>query len=133
MQLGPIQKEWVRQLKAHPEWQLSGKLGRSTSDGCKYCCLGLGLVVLAEKGLCQLNWEPNNDGFLLRESSFSSATLLVDFKKLGLRDHVGSLLLHDDTERHLSSLSAMNDHGITWIQIANFIEQNPELVFTKSV
>lgn len=62
------------------------------------------------------------------------------YDELGLYSDVGSFdalyegdLLYKGEELKCSSLEEMNDGGYTWPQIAEFIRENPKVVFSKSV
>lgn len=142
MGLGPIQKEWVKSLREHPERQIEGQLGLKTEDGKDYkaCCLGEGLCVLLRlEGLDPLLHFRSSDNLLLDNSEHN---YLLDgtAKRLGLHNGRGALKDGSDGEEELRritgsySLSGTNDSGkMTWPEIADFIEKYPESVFTKSV
>lgn len=128
MKLGPLQQEWVDRLRAHPERQLEGSLGKKYHDGSyKACCLGECSMMLAEKGLVNGEWyngfwfDGDLDGYLSNES----------VETIGLRDGEGDLI--GVRIEGYSVLSVANDSGVTWPEIADFIEAHPEAVFTKSV
>ncbi len=138
--LGPIQTEWVKTLREHPERQLKGSLGKNTEDGLKLCCLGQGLlVVLESEGKAPL-WV---DGKLLditsTGSNYSDSQCLgYSYEKLGLKDKTG--VFYKDKRVEIAgstSLAALNDgHGdyeMDWYKIADVIEQNPELIFSHSL
>lgn len=157
-ELGPLQKMWVAALRAHPERQGRGYLGRLNKDSrtlhttgdYRACCLG-------ELHLCyhRLNNLPlplDDSGSIFDQSDRNPADgsysfLSSSYKRYGLRDEYGSFsvarCMSDGIVRHfghmdigsfyVSSLSQANDNGATWIEIADFIENNPEVVFTHSV
>ena len=108
LELGPIQKQWTAALRSGEYPQ-----GRSymVCNG-KYCCLGVA-------ARC---FELDHDRFYLTNKSW---------EKLGLRDSDGAFAY--TPELTYGSLAQMNDKGISFAEIADFIEQNPDLVFTHSV
>ena len=108
IELGPIQKQWVAALRSGEYPQ-----GRNfmVCNG-KYCCLGVATKCF---GL-------DHDRFYLTNKSWES---------LGLRDSDGAFA-HTLGTKHVS-LARMNDRGIPFAEIADYIEQNPGLVFTHSV
>lgn len=114
MQLGPMQQKFVDALRS--EKYIQGRLQLYNEDLDSYCCLGVANVV------CGLKEE--NEIFLDNT-----------YEKLGLRSRYGSF--HKDifirTDKYISLLQ-MNDEGkLTFKEIADFIEQNPEVVFSGSV
>lgn len=125
--LGPIQTEWIKQLRDHPQWQGKSTLGWKNKGGFKMCCLGLlGQI----SGTCAFD-----DGGCLKE--------LIDGKPVGNDDFLENTYtlvgLHSDTGVILgspefqTSLVSLNDSsGGTWADIADLVEANPERVFNKS-
>lgn len=138
MELGPIQKEWIKSLREHPERQMSGHLGAKSEDGKNYkaCCLGEGLCMLRRlEGKDPLNFfEP---GGRLLDNVEHNYLIPETADKLGLHDGKGQLkgeVAYIQARGHrLYSLSSANDTGMTWPEIADFIEKYPDSVFTKSV
>lgn len=131
MELGPIQKQWVAELRAHPEQQLRGTLGSKQLSGEEQmCCLGKGGLIA---GVCK--W--NGSKLETKGNRFNSVHLLSDntYKKLGLYSEMGKLkekIIFKDIE--FWSLANLNDNNaVTWLDIANIIEKNPENVFAESV
>lgn len=101
------------------------------------CCLGelhiIGCRMLGTplpiKGTAIAEWTGNG---------IITSVLQVSYKKYGLRSKAGGFrdsIIHKIGEVNASSLSLAeaNDAGASWIEIAEFIEDNPEVVFTKSV
>ena len=119
MELGTNQKIWVEALKSGKYSQCSGMLVQHNSDGERYCCLGV-----ADK-----LFELNPKSF---ENLFGS-----NFKEvLGLRGDNGEfafLFTIEQNGREYKSLTEMNDDGISFEDIADFIESTPDLIFTHSV
>lgn len=139
MELGTLQKAWVKSLREHPERQSHAKLGQihnRETNNYTACCLGeLKLVY------CQLNNLPlpfNEDGYITDSSGASSGSsqsyLVGSWEKFGLRSDGGKIMVSMEKDgRSFPSLAHANDGGITWAEIADYIEANPENVFTKSV
>jgi hypothetical protein len=125
-EMGPVQKAWVKSLREHPERQAKGYLGDGTPDDYKACCLGELLVRASGFNLCP---SPFVNGRILDggDPDGSSRILRTFYKKVGLHSDQGSIIYS------LTSLGEMNDNGVTWPKIADFIEANPEKVFSKSV
>lgn len=132
---GPIQKEWLKTLRKHPERQLKRNLGIMTENNIQMCCLGQlgvlkGCLSWLEglpggvKVLCDMNEEGN-----IEFKSYPN----YSWKVLGLNNHAGSPSvekLEDGTE--LTTLAAMNDGDYTWPQIADHVEKYGHYYFTKS-
>jgi hypothetical protein len=117
MKLGPLQKKWVKTLKAHPERQLNGRLGKIVKGQEMMCCLGQAGVIA---GTCK--WK----GALLLDGP-EYYTLDNSYENMGLIDETGSI----KGGPSLADLNDDDDH--TWPEIAYLIEAAPELFFTKSV
>ena len=129
MKLGPNQKKWIAALRANPEEQIRGFLGKTTDDDKKgFCCLGKGCDVLGI-GI----WE---DSIFFVEGV---RAFLPEYprKQLGLVDYSGTAKVshHEKLNELYSSfsLSEMNDEGKTWSEIADILEKHPEAFFFKSV
>lgn len=143
MKLGPIQEKWVKSLEKNQDRQTTGQLGfkcELKDDGTYYaCCLGEGGLIA---GVC--SWDPkgnlvvkdNNTGKPLKHMNMTLEN--YSYKALGLHDGSGGLrkrveIFVGETQKTFSRLSDMNDSGVSWRQIAQFIRQNPTLVFTHPV
>lgn len=137
--LGPHQRAWVRALRSGEFQQTKNYLNVITSyeedTPVGLCCLGVASMVANVPYRDQ-----NSDGCILREfgpadgksdkdRSFSVAPqMTIDW--LGLRDSNGTFAtIHYEGTK--DCLSGMNDRGMTFDQIADFIEANPEEVFTR--
>lgn len=147
-EMGPLQKFWLKSLREHPERQIDGILGQKdpdNKDGYFACCLG-------ELLLCDARFNSKplpfvGDIIVDKDPSVKDEDIDIDnveqdedcmlsfsYEKYGLRNMGGELakpVTIDD--KTLNSLVEMNDSGISWTLIANYIEQNLENVFTKSV
>lgn len=111
-ELGPNQKKVVEALR-------SGKYKQGRAFLCfidLYCCLGIMNEIL------ELD---ESDDYYLRNT----------YEKIGLYSHKGELKqsFRDDNDNIFSSLSAMNDYGWNFNQIADYIEQNPSNVFSSAI
>lgn len=123
---GSIQRQWLKNLKEHPERQMKQQLAkRDRNDEYHACCLGEYLIYYNRIKSHKKIWIDNEiyDGE-------STGFLNSSWKKLGLNGMKGELLR--PCEKY-SSLSSMNDYGMTWSEISEYVEQNFENVFTKSI
>lgn len=120
--MGPLQKRWIKRLKAHPERQIIGQLGKGNKKEYKACCLG-------EAGLMLGTCEFDDEG-ILRDNDTGEKEVLLSYKDIGLRSSNGQCLSGDDEPMVL--LTHLNDDGDhTWTDIAYIIEAAPELFFTE--
>ena len=132
---GPIQKEWLKTLRKHPERQLKKNLGIMTENNIQMCCLGqLGVLkgclswLEGHSGTLKVLYDVGEDG-----NTESKSYPSYSYKTLGLNNHVGSpsvKKLEDGTE--LTALASMNDGAYTWPQIADHVEKYGHYYFTKS-
>lgn len=144
MELGPIQKQWIADLRTYPERQYTNRLGILQPGGIvRLCCLGQGLVTLkggvaeafridetAIKDLTETFclFDFNSSGFP------ESGELVGSYSLLGLRDMVGSFTEPFNFDGYnIYTLTDANDSGMSWSEIADFMEKNPEKVFVHSV
>ena len=132
-ELGPLQKMWLEQLRKHPERQISHCLGYGTPKEYKACCLGeLHLCAhrLANK---KLPFDSNNR--ICDDSIYG--TLSYSYEQYGLNSSVGQSVKEFTTsfieDKSFYTLAQANDGGVSWPEIADIIEKNPENFFTKSV
>lgn len=117
MVLGQNQKLWVEALRSGEYEQCTNEL--CTNDGAGtnyYCCLGVA------NELFNLNAQDNET---LDGTNYAEV--------LGLFDSEGAIQGDEDELESLSLLEMNDSDGKSFIEIANFIEANPELVFTKSI
>ena len=137
MELGNLQKEWIKSLREHPERQISGTLGRKHDDDYLACCLGE-LLMTAYR----FNYIDNpfgdkhyNDTCLVNGGN--TGTIERDYDEFGLYSCAGTFKNGQQINiknNGYISLAGMNDsENMTWLEIADFIEQNPEIVFSKSI
>lgn len=160
MKLGPLQKIWIKSLRDNPEKQEGGSLAifKDKDDIFNYkaCCLGEYLLCklrmdnLDIKKRLTARFSPEV-GFSLRDikdfnevdnkyCNIGSTGTLTNYKSLKLRSIVGyvdqSKVKGDNPFLKVAcsySLAELNDNGISWPEIADFIENNPEAVFTGSL
>ena len=141
MELGKIQKAWIADLRKYPERQMTGMLGKKNIETgeIKACCLGQALLTLCEiKDI-----EPifSDDSSLCDISSPDFPR--YSYTELGLIGERGDLLYQVSSdsfsrdsklgkEKKYYSLSEMNDGGLTWSDIADYIETHPENIFKES-
>jgi hypothetical protein len=134
MELGKIQKAWIASLRKHPERQMVNSLGKGGPRDYKACCLGEYLITE-----CRVKKKrtPFNNGYLFDSSINDTGSLCNSYERLGLSgrngDFINSVSIKEGKISNHLSLATANDSGVTWPEIADFIEANPENVFTKSV
>lgn len=140
MKLGKLQKAWIENLRKYPERQTINILGEKVGNSYKACCLGELLITS-----CRLKSKrfPFNDKGELVDgtNAFSDSILHKSYSSFGLKDRQGSFnpgaffggVKIKGYVKHFASLANMNDNGVTWLEIADFVESNPSLVFDKSV
>lgn len=64
----------------------------------------------------------------------NTSLLELSFEELGLRDDNGALKKETIIKgTPYSNLANMNDNGISWPEIAKYVEKHPKNVFTKSI
>ena len=136
MELGKIQKQWIADLRKYPERQIKNKLGEKNEKGViTACCLGQALLTYCELEGIKPVWEfsiPHNNSFL-SDFLHSEMSLVSSHNKLGLITSNGNLLKSTIiNDQKFITLSQMNDYGLTWLEIADYIESNPENVFKES-
>jgi hypothetical protein len=130
MELGEIQKAWIKSLRENGHRQYKNGLGFKESDDEYFaCCLGEGLCVLKK-------FKGENIPFIegVLQDGGDKEVLARSYEELGLINSKGELkesIVINGIER--DSLAELNDLAFSWAEIADYIEQNPENVFTKSV
>lgn len=130
MKLGPIQTQWIANLKAHPERQLSDYLGQGDIKDYKACCLGELLIC---KHKAQRKKVPFVDGFLWSASNSANANAIIEnYQSLGLYTNSGHIREDVRAEYPKTCLALLNDEYLTWPEIAELVEANPDHFFTKS-
>jgi len=131
MKLGKLQGAWIQSLKKNPERQMSSQLGNGAPKCYTACCLGELHIVhhkLSKKKL------PFDNG-ALRDGKHGTI-LGNSWRKYALRDSSGAFktpVMLEDKDEKCVSLANMNDRGVTWTQIAEYVENNLDNVFTESI
>ena len=127
-EFGPIQLQWLESLENNGHRQGRRKLGtRDHLNPYEYtaCCLGeLGLI----GGVC--HWRGDGDLVTNNTETPSIGLLVGVHEQVGLRTVSGATV---GGYEHYTSLSVMNDDGMTWKQIAERVRKTPEQFFFKSV
>jgi len=96
------------------------------------CCLGQAVVTMKEfYGINPISKFINQEEGRILFDERSDTELDKSWKELGLYDCDGGFRNRESIKPY-ASLVQMNDEGATWPEIADFIEENPEIVFTES-
>lgn len=119
-----LQLEWLEALESGQYEQCEGKL----YDGTGYCCLGVAERI-RDPNSSKLN--PERPSFTLDDEGVNAYSLIGDCGEL--KDTLCMGTLDEDGEELIAeSLAVLNDSfGWTFKQIAEFIRENPEQVFTN--
>lgn len=121
MKLGPLQIKWIEFLRNNPGKQGKGCLGKIKEGVEQMCCLGAaGLIA----GVC--HWD--GDALVTSENNilFLSGNA---YKSIGLRNVSGKSVDGNNDK----CLSYLNDEKMTWPEIADLLEENPDEYFTHSI
>lgn len=100
------------------------------------CCLGAGAIICG-KGEWKKDGKTGNSWIAC--PAMNSICLDEETRiALGLYDTAGKHRDSHNSEEdpdieYTNSLAYMNDHGMTWPQIADILEANPEYYFKRSV
>ncbi len=132
--LNGFQKQWIAALRSGDFQQCRGSLCQVKEDRLSFCCLGVACEMVA-----------NMDVGIRRVQK--STRITFDGEFAGLPPNVWPLLKVGSSEGtfktpvifhapcadvEISSLIGLNDSlGWTFSQIADYVEQNPENVFTE--
>ena len=132
MELGEVQKAWIKSLRDHPERQTIHKLGEKITgtDDYEACCLGEGLCVYNIINKLPLPFDKHG----VIRSGIERLVLSEDYQKLGLYNSSGAFkgsIIYKGIDYF--SLGHMNDSGVTWPEIADIMKQNSSLIFKESV
>jgi hypothetical protein len=125
--LGVLQRAWVEDLKKYPERQTINSLGTIKNDVIKVCCLGQALITKARFD----NKNVKLEGCVIvdpKDSIKNTKCLKKSYQDFGLRSSVGTIDNYDNL-----FLTSMNDSSKSWLEIAKFIENHPEDVFTHKI
>ena len=143
MKLGTIQKAWIKSLRENPERQTKSRLVKKTENGYKACCLGELLITECRLSDKPFPFNDITDEIFDEHKINYTGELHKDYKVLsGSRERFGLFSRAGEFKDNkkvsingtiFSCLSEMNDGELTWVEIADFVEKNPDLVFSKSV
>lgn len=148
-ELKELRKQWIADLRKYPERQMRNSLGIKTNDKIQACCLGQLLITecnFNKRDIDSLFKASYDDPYfhIMRDGiNDSSSTLSHSYSRLGLNSATGSLkhsaiikngkilVTHRQGYQDVhNTLASLNDVGdCTWSMIADFIEENPNLVF----
>lgn len=117
--LTELQEKWLQALESG-EYQ-QGQINLRSVDN-KFCCLGVGCEVIG------LTARLTHDDYLYDDKVSVAPQALI--KALNLHDEYGRIPGAKISHEH-SSLTKMNDNGMSFKDIAAFIRANPELVFKQ--
>lgn len=127
-ELGPIQRDWVRALRSGKYKQCKSTLTKlEGSKKVGHCCLGVLCELALKKGV-ELETTPSEeqDDALQYEDEYIFLPAKVR-KWAALRENDGDYAYDKD------SLAGQNDSGTSFKKIADVIEENAALIFTRSV
>jgi hypothetical protein len=133
MELTELHKEWIADLRRYPERQGKNYLAlRDNKDNIiQACCLGQLLLTAERLGLHTCIW----DNTRLVSDRENNCTSLNRYKTFGLVNTIGGFKLPMQVCNPIrvvyNSLADANDAGVSWLEIADFIEQNPDKVFVE--
>lgn len=143
MELGPIQKQWVADLRAHGARQGVGVLGQKNAEGnwSRMCCLGQLHLTACEMNGGEVALTPKDFMHTLSPTGKRDIGELHNYKDYGLRSSLGVLeksvksgdieYFEEGTLGYWTSLAEFNDEGVSWANIARYIEEHPDNVFTE--
>lgn len=132
IELGPIQKAWIKSLREHPERQKPTLLGSGNIKDYKACCLGEALICYNRAKKKKL---PFKDGCIVSHfEGINSKRAILNYSKLGLNGDLGEFSKNITYKgNYYRSLADLNDRHVTWPEIASIIEKHKDKLFTKSV
>lgn len=135
-ELGPFQKEWIKNLKENPNRQTTSCLGSKLGGDYQACCLGEGLVTYHKMMNLPEPFIESNLAHKYKEISDGNSYcyLNASWSLLGLVCEKGSLINKKlPINGKFTSLAEANDGGANWAEIAEYMENNPENIFVKSI
>jgi len=120
-------KEWIQYLKDNPDKQHPHHLGRvdDNDEIIEACCLGV-KQFLVEGMACVVNKQIHCGG-----SNMLLAEFYVAHHLRGSEGQFLSPFPHKELNRIFISLADMNDHGVPWTEIAEYIENNVDNIFVN--
>jgi hypothetical protein len=130
--LGPLQKEWVRCLRSKAFKQTRGCLfrldGVAKGETIPNCCLGVACLVAEANGVTLQFVDVRSQLIVNGKGSVLPEPVV---EKMRFHNHWGFLhspIVTDDNQTCVE-LTEANDNGVTFKEIADFVEANPEAVF----
>jgi hypothetical protein len=117
-----LKKKWLEALRSGEYKQGQGCLRKSTSEGDKFCCLGVLTDIVIKNNLAPLHWASRPEGHHVVEGGKlltamwlpSEVVILADISPLGAIPY--------GDHRH-DTLANWNDYGATFEKIAKIIEE----------
>lgn len=120
-------KNWVKALRSGEYTQGRSVLTRVHSDGSEaHCCLGVACVLAVEAGVISASAKRAERNLVCYGDDFKTAVLPE-----AVRSWLG-LTLNDSTfirDGREDQLTALNDAGVSFEDIAKIIESEPEGLF----
>ena len=124
MELGPIQKRWIEELRSGRFKQGKKKLCRDPGNGdLRYCCLGVLCYAISGSPSESEDGDGGVDYLWCGKADVLPESIMVE---AGLHGDQG-----DTNDRH-RSLAEKNDSGWTFQEIADELEEHPERYFERS-
>ena len=131
MELTQIQKDWLKALRSGEYNQGRNRLKTAYDDPLKptcYCCLGVANELLTNKSTSDTRLSQPS----FEELGLSSSTGDFSTKNLHFRKDQHEIDIEDILSYHHYTLASLNDElKWTFPQIADFIEDNVEHIFTN--
>lgn len=107
-------ERWIKALRSGEYTQGTHYLARKTIVGCEYCCIGVAGLVAGVK-----------TEIMERKNLFGSGNY-NDIQRKSIPEELRTK--RKGVDQLPVKLSQMNDHGKTFPEIADWIEQNVELI-----
>jgi len=118
MKLGEKQQQWVDALRSGKYEQTKRRLKGNSG----HCCLG----VACQEFKDELDLEETTDG-----ETYSFNGMPQELPSI-VKNHLGLLTANGSVVSYRECLSSMNDNGKTFDEIADFIEEHTNQLFTAS-
>lgn len=131
---GPLQKKWLALLETGKLKQVRDQLCHidEMTNEKSYCCLGVAADLVLHRKISCKDGVGAADGDELGLQKYKSLGLYSEFGEIrGLRESDFPRMSGDLDD--IPSLSNLNDGGVSFKRIANFIRKYPEAVFSRSV
>ena len=126
--LNEDQETWLKYLETTNELQGASRLHTIKNNIDYFCCLGIACIALKlPKQIIDNEVHYLSRAMVGANNMYAPKTAIVLLKLRGAAGDLKVPVKIDNIEH--SSLAEMNDAGISFKQIANYIRQNPENVF----